>query len=147
MGNTYSFANVQASLVGPGGSINMGNGAGNSDEGITIDPNGDKNSMTIGADGSGMHSLHADKSGTIVVRLLKTSPVNQLFMNMYNFQLTSSRLWGQNVITVTDTGGGDNTGARGVAFKRKTPMRYAKDGQICEWSFDAIAIDTILGTY
>lgn len=147
VGKTYSFLNVQATLVGPGGSINLGSGAGASKEGITIDPNGDKNSMTIGADGSGMHSLHADNSGTITVRLLKTSPTNALLMAMYDFQKTSSTLWGQNVITITDSGGGDSNGARGCAFKRKTPVRYADDGQICEWSFDCIDIDTIFGNY
>ncbi len=33
--------------------------------------------MTVGADGEVMHSLHAGKSGTITVTLLKTSPVNK----------------------------------------------------------------------
>jgi hypothetical protein len=32
-----------------------------------------KNTMTVGADGEVMHSLHAGKSGTITVTLLKTS--------------------------------------------------------------------------
>jgi hypothetical protein len=36
-----------------------------------------KNTMTVGADGEVMHSLHAGKSGTITVTLLKTSPVNK----------------------------------------------------------------------
>ncbi len=52
----YSFANVAAAIVGPGGSITLGNGAGPSEEGITISYTEDKNTMTIGADGSGMHS-------------------------------------------------------------------------------------------
>ncbi len=38
---------------------------------------GPKNTMTIGADGEVMHSLHADKSGTVTVNLLKTSPTNK----------------------------------------------------------------------
>ena len=147
MRKAYSFGNVQATLVGPGGSINLGNGAGTSDEGITIDPNGDKNTMTIGADGSGMHSLHQDKSGTVTVRLLKTSPTNALLQAMYDFQASSAALWGQNVITVTDIASGDSTDCVGLAFKKKTPIRYAKDGQIMEWMFDAIQVDSLFGTY
>jgi hypothetical protein len=57
-----------------------------------------KNTMTIGADGEVMHSLHAGKSGTITVTLLKTSPVNKKLSLMYNAQSQSSALWGNNVI-------------------------------------------------
>ena len=38
----------------------------------------------------GMHSLHADKSGTITVNLLKTSPTNAKLSVMYNAQSLSS---------------------------------------------------------
>src|SRR5690349_2622434 len=95
---TYSFLNVQATIAGPGGNFNLGNGAGASEEGITVEPAGDKSTMTIGADGSGMHSLHADKSGTVMVRLLKTSPQNAKLQAMYDLQTADSRLHGQNVI-------------------------------------------------
>jgi hypothetical protein len=147
MSNTYSFLNVQASIVGPGGSFNIGQGAGVSEEGITIEMANDKGTMTIGADGTGMHSLHADKSGTITVRLLKTSPTNAKLMAMYDLQTVDSRLYGQNVITVTDTGGQDSHGARGVGFKKKPSVVYAKEGQMLEWAFNAIAIDSVLGSY
>lgn len=147
MRKAYSFLNVQATLVGPGGSINLGNGAGTSEEGISIDPNGDKNTMTIGADGSGMHSLHADKSHTVTVRILKTSPTNAQLQAMYDLQASSAALWGQNVITVTDISSGDSTDVISVAFKKKPAIRYGKDGQMLEWAFDAIQGDTLLGTY
>jgi hypothetical protein len=147
MSDTYSFLNVNATIVGPGGAFNIGQGAGVSEEGITIERSGDKDTMTIGSDGTGMHSLHADKSGTLTVRLLKTSPQNAKLMAMYDLQSTSSVLWGNNVITVTDTGSNDNTGCRGVAFKKIPPLNYAKEGQMVEWIFNAIAIDSILGTY
>ncbi|QEE24524.1 DUF3277 family protein [Rhodanobacter glycinis] len=147
MSNTYSFLNVQATITGPGGSFSIGNGSGTSEEGITVEMAGDKNTMTIGADGTGMHSLHADKSGTLTVRLLKTSPQNAKLMAMYDLQTADSRLHGQNVVTIVDTGSNDSTGCRGVAFKKKPTLTYAKEGQIMEWAFDAVAIDSILGTY
>ncbi len=74
---TYSFMDVSASLTGPTGKIELGYGSANSEEGITVAMSGPKNTMTIGADGEPMQSLHADKSGTITVNLLKTSPTNK----------------------------------------------------------------------
>lgn len=71
--STYSFMDVTATLTGPTGSIDLGYGSASSEEGIVVAMGGPKNTMTIGADGEVMHSLHADKSGTITVNLLKTS--------------------------------------------------------------------------
>jgi hypothetical protein len=144
---TYSFQDVQATLVGPTGIVNLGYGAAASDEGISIDMAGDKNTMLIGADGEGMHSLHADKSGSITVRLLKTSPTNAKLQAMYDAQTLSSGLHGQNLITITNTASGDITTARSCAFKKKPSLNYKKDGDIIEWVWDSIKVDTILGTY
>lgn len=145
--STYSFLDVQATLVGPTGIVQLGYGAAVADEGITIEAAGDKNTMIIGADGEGMHSLHADKSGTVTVRLLKTSPTNAKLMAMYDAQTLSSALHGQNLITVTNPVAGDMTTARSCAFKKRPSLAYKKDGDIVEWQFDSIKIDTILGTY
>ncbi len=144
---TYSFVDIQAALAGPTGVVNLGYGAAVSDEGISIEMAGDKNTMMIGADGEGMHSLHADKSGTIIVRLLQTSPTNAKLQAMYDAQTLSSSLHGLNVITVTNPVSGDVTVGRNAAFKRKPSLSYKKDGAILEWSFDCIKIDTVLGTY
>lgn len=144
---TYSFLDVQASLVGPTGSVSLGYGAAVADEGITIEMAGDKNTMMIGADGEGMHSLHADKSGTVTVRLLKTSPTNSILQAMYDAQTLTSSLHGSNIITITQSQSGDITVARSCAFKRKPSLSYKKDGDFMEWAFDSIKIDTILGTY
>ena len=38
MPSTYSFLDVKASLVGPGGSISLGSGSGNAEEGISVEP-------------------------------------------------------------------------------------------------------------
>lgn len=143
---SYSFLDVAATLNGPGGSIQLGAGAGTAEEGITIERRGERNTMTIGSDGEGMHSLHADKSSTITVRLLKTSPTNQLLSVMFDLQSQASSLWGQNVIAVsTPNGAGDITTARGVAFRQHTPLTYAKEGGMNTWTFDAISTDGLLG--
>ena len=104
---TYSFQDVNGAITGAGGAINLGNGAGNAEEGILIEQLEDKNIMTIGADGQGMHSLVAGNAATVTVTLLKTSPVNAQLMQMYNYQKTSSVLWGKNTIVISDFGRGD----------------------------------------
>lgn len=143
---TYSFLNCQAGISGPGGSFSIGSDAGVADEGITIDPAGDKNTMTIGAGGDAMHSLHADKSGSITVRLLKTSKVNQQLMALYNLQTTNSALHGQNIITVSDPVRGDFTAGQQCAFKRRPANSYAKEAGMIEWVFDVGIIDVQLGS-
>jgi len=145
--STYSFTDVQASLVGAGGAFQLGYGQATAEEGIDIQRAGDKNTMRIGSDGEGMHSLHADKSGTITLRYLKTAPVNAKLMALSVAQSLSSSLWGQNVITVTNSASGDITTGRNCAFKKIPDLKYAKDGDIVEWVFDVIKIDSMLGTY
>lgn len=147
MANTYSFKDVTSNLDGPTGTADLGYGAAVSEEGITIDMTGDKNTMHIGADGTPMHSLHADKSGTITIRTLKTSPTNAILQTMYDAQQLSSTLWGQNTIVVRENQSGDITTAQFCAFKKKPNLKYAKDADVLDWVFDAGMIDTVLGTY
>jgi hypothetical protein len=146
MNNVYSFLNVSCGMVGPGGILNLGSGAAAAEEGITLEAAEDKNVMTIGADGQGQHSLIASDAGTITVRLLKTSPLNQALQIMYDLQSTSAALWGQNVFTVVDSNRGDNHVAQSCAFKKKPTITYDKAGPMMEWTFDAIAITSILGS-
>ncbi|MBR8380712.1 DUF3277 family protein, partial [Burkholderia cenocepacia] len=124
-----------------------GYGEATAEEGIVIARAGDKNTMTIGSDGEGMHSLHADKSGQVTLRYLKTAPVNAKLMAMYDAQSLSSSLWGKNLIEVSQTAAGDVITARSCAFKKAPELKYAKDGDIVEWIFDSIKIDSLLGTY
>ncbi len=141
----YSFLNVNCSMIGPGGILNLAAGAAAAEEGLTIEPVEDKNVMTIGADGRGQHSLVANDACTLTVRLLKTSPINNALMNMYDLQSASSALWGQNVFTITDTARGDYTVAQSAAFKKKPTITYAKEAGMMEWTFDAIKANSVLG--
>lgn len=141
----YSFLNINATLAGPGGVINIGAGASIAEEGITIEATEDKNVMTIGADGKGQHSLVASNAATITVRLLKAAPANAALMIMYDLQSVSSALWGQNVITVADPARLDLIANTGVAFKKKPTITYAKEGGMMEWVFDVIQSQAVLG--
>lgn len=131
----YSLADVKASITGPGGSFEIGAGIGLATEGINIEPAGDASTMTEGGDGEIMHNLRASKAGTITVTVLKTSPTNAKLMNMYNFQTSSSRFHGQNVITVTNPVSGDfHTGTQ-QAFQKKPGLPYAEEGGNVVWTF------------
>jgi hypothetical protein len=143
--NSYSFMDCNASIVGPGGAFSLGNGACAAEEGISITASQDISSMTMGADGSGVHSLHADKSGKLSVRLLKTSPVNALLAAMYAFQTANSANHGQNVITLLDTARGDVITCTSVAFAKAPDLNYQKEAGTNEWTFNAIRIDRLLG--
>lgn len=144
MGNAYSFLNIVAAIAGPGAAFNLGAGAGVAEEGITIAPSEDKNSMIIGADGKGQHVLIASNGGLITLRYLKTAPVNGLLQLAYDFQSASSALWGQNVITVVDTARNELTTCQSCAFKKKPELVYDKAGAMLEWTFDSLAINSIL---
>ncbi len=141
----YSFLNVNATIAGPGGVVNLASGAAAAEEGLTIEATEDKNVMTIGADGKGQHSLIASNACTITVRLLKTSPVNAQLMIMYDLQSASSALWGQNIFTIVDSGRNDYTVVQAAAFKKKPTITYAKEGGMNEWTFDGIQANTVLG--
>lgn len=143
--NTYSFKDIQAAIVGPGGAINLGDGSGAAEEGITIEYSADVDGMLIGADGSGQHSLSMDRSGQITVRLLKTSPTNALLSAMMEFQRSGGSTHGQNTITVIDSNRGDVITARQVAFARRPALTYAKEAGINEWVFNSVQIDPTLG--
>lgn len=144
---TYSFLNVNCSITGPGAvNLNLAAGAAAAEEGITIESRVDKNELTIGADGRGQHSLIADDSCTVTIRLLKTAPVNAALQAMYDAQSQSSALWGINVITVSDSARGDLSIVQSAAFKKKPQLTYAKEGGIMEWTFDGISIFSVLGS-
>ena len=143
--NVYSFLNFQCSLIGPGGAITLGNGSGAAEEGITFEPSGEISTMTIGADGSGQHSLHADKSGKVTVRLLKASPTNKQLSAMYAAQTSDGGLHGQNIITGTDTLRGDSITCTQVAFAKAPSLTYGKEAGMLEWDFTAIKIERTLG--
>ena len=143
--STYSFQHVVATIIGIGGAVALAAGAGSAEEGITVEPVEDANTLTMGADGSGMHSQIVGEASTVTVRLLKTSLVNALLMVMYNIQKKTPGAHGTNVININDIARGDNITLTGVAFKKRPAISYAKDGGMNEWTFDAIRTITILG--
>jgi len=143
--STYSFKDVQAAITGPGGVINLGSGSGAAEEGLAIDSSTEIDNMLIGADGLGQHSLSADRSGRVTVRLLKTSPTNALLSLMFNFQTSSAAQHGQNTITIVDSNRGDVITCTQVAFAKAPSIAYGKEAGMLEWDFTAVQINRTLG--
>lgn len=143
--STYSFADVNASIQGTGGSFQLGQGAGVAAEGITVDMVDDKDNMVIGADGSVQHNLRMSRAGNVTVRLLKTSPTNAKLQAMYNLQAASSAFWGTNVLTINNPATGDVIICQDVAFRRQPAIGYAQDGAMIEWAFNAGSVTQHLG--
>ena len=141
----YSFLDVQAAITGPGGAFSLSSG-GVSGEGITTAMVADKNTMTAGADGSIMHSLHASNAGRVTVRCLKTGTVNALLSKMFNYQTSASAYHGQNVITIRNPQTGDNTTASQAAFTKKPDNTNAAEGGMIEWVFDCGVVVELLGS-
>ncbi|EKZ6358454.1 phage protein [Klebsiella aerogenes] len=143
----YSFLDISGTLSGPTGSIELGSGSANSEEGIVVAMTEAKNTMTIGADGEVMHSLHGGKSGTITLTYLKTSPINKKLSLMYNAQSQSSATWGNNVIVLRNKASGDIVTARSVAFQKQADWNNPKVGGTVSWVFDCGKIDELLGEF
>jgi hypothetical protein len=153
---TYGFTSVSVTLIGPGGilqvgagtanpAVSLGYGAGVGEEGISVEYTEDRGALTIGADSTPMHSLKNNKSGTAIVRLQKTSAMNAVLMDMYNYQALTAANWGQNVFTVTDTNLGDLVTGESVAFRKATSLVYAEVANMNEWAFLIGILDMSLG--
>jgi hypothetical protein len=151
---TYSFVDIVATIKGPSGTINvassgsanLGNEAGVAEEGISIEPQEDKDTMVWGADGALMHSLHAAVPFRVTVRLLKTSPMNAKLSIMFNNQMLTSRDWGGNTITVKNNISLDSFTGTDMAFMRFPTVSYAKEGPMNEWAFGGRGV-WVLGDY
>lgn len=142
---TYSFLDVTATIVGPNVTTTLGSGSGNAEEGITVAFNEDQSTMTIGADGSGMHSIHGGQAGAISVRLLKSSPTNKILEAAYYAERANPSAAGQNTIVISWLGGGDVYSGRQCAFRKFPDNSYGKDANMLEWAFNVINLNALLG--
>ena len=144
---TYAFQDVVASLKGPGGDfIISGPETAAAEEAITITWGEEANTQTIGADGSVMNSMHSARAGTVVFRLMKTSPNNARLQQMFHYQHQSSAYWGINTITIKNPARGDEYTLLGCAWVRIPTNTYAKVGNVLEYEMHVAIIDSRLGT-
>lgn len=146
-GKTYSFADVTATILGPGISTSLGYEAGVAEEGISLEPEGQKTKYDAGADGGWMYSLRVVNPATVTVRLLKTSNVNSKLMTAYNLQRLTSLTWGQNIITIKQHVASDTIVLQGCAFENPPSLEYGTNGGINVWKFLVGRMTITLGEY
>lgn len=142
----YSFQDVYMSITGPGGIIKLGYGSGSAEEGITIEALSEIDRMSIGADGSAMHSLVANFASRVVVRLQKTSPTNAQLDAMLRYQRSSSLFWGKNVVVLTNPVSGDVYSGRQGAFGKVPNNAWATEGRDLEWELNIGILQPVIGS-
>lgn len=142
---TYSFLNIAGTLVSVGGTVTIGARSGIAQDGATIEYEGDKATMTPGADGAWMHSLHAFSGGSFTLRVLKTAPLNSILSKIYDATTSSSANYGGDTISVRDTVRGDSWTLEGCGIRKFPSTVYAKEGAAFEWVFNCGKITGLLG--
>jgi hypothetical protein len=141
---TYSFQDVFGTITGPGCAATFGNASGQSDEGITFEQTEDKNRMTPGASGEVMHTLVATDAARLSIHVLKTSPLNTILTQAFNYQKQSSLYWGKNLITIT-TLLGDVITCSQVAFTKRPANSYSKEPAKLVWEMEVGHLYSNLG--
>ena len=146
--SAYSFLDVDAVLVGaPFGHIDLGSGNANSEEGLEWSYDKPRTSKVIGADSNGMIVVNADRSGTIRVRLLETSPANAKLTAAMNAVGFSTSLHGQAVLTIRNRANETMVVASEVSFADVPGDVFGAEPGVKEWVFNAIRIEVMRGEY
>lgn len=141
---TYSFIDVQASLVSPSVGFDIGS-AGVSDDAIRVANVGPKTTMTIGADGDGMHNLFASNAARCEISFIKDGPGNALMSALYNFQGASSANTGNIQIEINNNVTGDSISLTGGAIEKQPDISYTREGAAVVWSLNFISRRDVLG--
>ena len=90
-----------------------------------------------------MTSLHATATGKITIRLLKTSPLNAVLSQAYNFQRQSSANWGINTIRIVDKVRGDVASGSQMGFEKFPDNAWSEDGNVIEWAFEGLLRESL----
>lgn len=143
---------------GPGGALNLGRPhayslvgghKGVADEGISFERVDDRNTQLRGCTGETLNLRHAGLQGVVKIRLLKTSDVNGLMMQMFKAQFLNNMDWSRNIISLEDRVRGDKMVATECAFAGEAAQAWGKVGAMNEWTFHAGSIDgtNFMGQY
>lgn len=100
--SAYGFVNTSNMVDGQ-----LIQGIWDGDDAISIAPLADKGTMLIGADGSAMFSVSANKGATITLRLMHTSPTHRLLMQKLKRQQALASPATAFPVTAYDTSSGE----------------------------------------
>lgn len=132
----YTFLNAIAGYTDSlGNMLDFSAGNGVAEEGMTIEWDEDKVSITRGADGDWMYNLHAASGGIFTIRALRTSPLNYYLSNIYTKTTAGGATVGTGIITGGDVQRGESFNCVGCQIRRHSAFTSAKEGPGLEWVF------------
>jgi len=124
----YGFVNTSNMVDGQ-----LIQGIWDGDDAISIAPLADKGTMLIGADGSAMFSVSANKGATITLRLMHTSPTHRLLMQKLKRQQALASPAAAFPVTAFDTSSGEG-GTADKCFIQSAPTdTKGTNATVREW--------------
>jgi hypothetical protein len=136
----YSFLNTVVLING----VEL-NGFADGDDAINITRRVDSGSDKVGADGSMMVSLSADKSGEFTFKLLQTSSSNKYLASVMALQEGGAKTFVPCTVLFQDTYRNDlATGTIGY-MKKPADVTRGVQGNIQEWTIVVERLDMLLG--
>ena len=126
--SAYSYTNTANTLDGQ-----LIQGLWDGDDAISIAPGADKGTGLIGADGSGIFSVSANKSATITIRLQHTSPTHRLLQQKLKRQQALASPATAFPVTAYDTSSGEG-GTADRCFIQSAPTdTKGANATVREW--------------
>jgi len=115
------------------------------DDVIDIERRSDSVTDKMGADGQMMISVGTDKSGTVKVKLMQTSPSNAMLTNIMSLQEASGSLFVPVVVKFQDTYRQDLAiGTQGY-LKKPSKLTRGAGGNTQEWEIVVERLDLAFG--
>lgn len=128
----YSFRDVTAILNAEHEITGYASG----DDVITAERNVDSAQSVMGADGSMMVSVSADRSGKVTFKLLQTSSSNRYLMNLLNTLEIGSKTFVPLALTVTDVHRRDVLMGIAGYITKPPQVKHGEKGAEHEWTIN-----------
>lgn len=103
------------------------------DDAIKIASMADRGKMMIGADGSALFSVSANRGATITLRLQHTSPTHRLLMEKEKRQKALASSKAAFPVTAFDTGSGEGGTADKCFIQTSPPHTTGENATVREW--------------
>ena len=100
-------------------------------------------SLVVGCDGESARSVNRNKSGTVKVTLLATSPTNDVLAAA--LMLDEATGVGAGELSIEDTNGTSLVHAAAAWVKKMVPLKRGKEVEENEWTLETGEIDVFVG--
>lgn len=103
------------------------------DDAVLIEDTTELGTEIVGADGSSLLSITADRSAKITLKLLASSPFNQFLQNKVDVMRSGTGLAGAMAVGVLDTSMGYSGGCTTAMVMKKPNIGYGANPTEREW--------------